>query len=89
MDRFKIGMLARSKAGHDAGRVYVIIDTDDAYVYLADGKIRTLDKLKKKKKKHVQLICKEYCLADATDVSIRRLLKEWNKKEEKEKQEEA
>ena len=33
MDRYETGMLARSKAGHDAGSVYVITDTDDAYVY--------------------------------------------------------
>lgn len=81
MERYKAGMLARSKAGHDAGRIYVIIDTDDAYVYLADGRIRTLDKPKKKKKKHVQLICREYDIADATDVSIKRLLKVWSKEE--------
>ena len=50
MDRYKIGMLARSKAGHDAEKVYVIADIDDAYVYLADGRIRTLDRPKKKEK---------------------------------------
>lgn len=83
MDRYQEGMLARSKAGHDTGKVYVIIDTDDAYVYLADGEIRTLDRLKKKKKKHVQLINREYDITDATDVSIKRLLKIWNKEEEK------
>ncbi len=83
MDRYKAGMLVRSKAGHDTGRVYVIIDVDDAYVYLADGRIRTLDKLKKKKKKHVQLICREYAVEEATDVSIRHLLKEQRKEEEK------
>lgn len=81
MERYKAGMLARSKAGHDAGKVYVIIDTDDAYVYLADGRIRTLGKPKKKKKKHVQLICREYDISDATDVSIKRLLKVWSKEE--------
>ena len=42
MDRYEIGMLAKSKAGHDAGKVYVIIDVDETYVYLADGRIRTL-----------------------------------------------
>ena len=51
MDRYEIGMLAKSKAGHDAGKVYVIIDVDETYVYLADGRIRTLGHLKKKKKK--------------------------------------
>lgn len=81
MERYKAGMLARSKAGHDAGKIYVIIDTDDAYVYLADGRIRTLGKPKKKKKKHVHLICREYDISDATDVSIKRLLKVWSKEE--------
>lgn len=81
MDRYETGMLAKSKAGHDTGKVYVITDTDDAYVYLVDGKIRTLDKPKKKKKKHVQIICKKYDVTAADDVAIKRILKEWNKEE--------
>ena len=35
MEEVKTGMLAKSKAGHDKGQVYVIMDTDDAYVYLS------------------------------------------------------
>ena len=31
-------MLARSKAGHDKGQVFVIIAIEDDYVFLADGK---------------------------------------------------
>lgn len=81
MEKYKAGMLARSTAGHDRGKVYVIIDADDAYIYLADGRIRTLDKLKKKKKKHVQLILREYDMTDTTDVKIKRLLKIFNKEE--------
>lgn len=76
-------MLARSKAGHDMGKVYVIMDVDDAYVYLADGRIRTLDKLKKKKKKHVQIILSEHDVTRADDAAIRRILKEWNRKEDR------
>lgn len=79
MDRYETGMLARSQAGHDTGKVYVIVEVDDTYVYLADGRIRTMDSLKKKKKKHVQLIKKQYDLMDITDVKIKRILKEWNK----------
>lgn len=75
MDRYKAGMLARSKAGHDTGKVYVIIEVDDTYVYLADGSIRTLKNLKKKKKKHVQVICREYDIAGADDIAIRKIVK--------------
>lgn len=82
MDRYEIGMLAKSKAGHDAGKVYVIIDVDEAYVYLADGRIRTLERLKKKKKKHVQAICRKHDVAACDDVAIKRILKEFNKEEE-------
>ena len=48
MEVSKIGMLAKSKAGHDLGKIYVIVNEDEEYVYLCDGKIRTLEKLKKK-----------------------------------------
>lgn len=82
MEQFERGMLACSKCGHDAGSIYVIIDVDATYVYLVDGRIRTLDKPKRKKKKHVQLIKERFDIMDATDVSIKRLLKIRNKKEE-------
>lgn len=52
------GMLAVSKAGHDRADVYVIIREDDEYVYLADGRNRTVDRPKKKNKKHIQVIKK-------------------------------
>ena len=51
-----IGFLASSKAGHDKDKIYVIIREDREYVWLADGKIKTVDKPKKKRKKHIQVI---------------------------------
>ena len=86
MDRYETGMLARSKAGHDAGPIYVLIDTDSAYVYLVDGQIRTLDRPKKKKKKHVQIILEKYEIADADDVAIKRILKVRNKDAKKQEE---
>ena len=50
------GLLASSKAGHDKDKIYVIIREDKEYVWLADGKFKTIANLKKKKKKHIQLI---------------------------------
>ena len=52
----EIGNFAISKSCHDIGHLYVIIKTDDEYVYLVDGKIRTLSNPKKKNKKHIQII---------------------------------
>ena len=51
-----IGKFATSKAGHDKTKLYVIIKEDSEYVYLVDGDLKTLDKPKKKSKKHIQII---------------------------------
>ena len=81
MDKFETGMLARAKAGHDTGRVYVITGVDEAYAYLSDGKLRPSDRPKKKKKKHVQIILEKHDLEGADDSKIRQILKTWNQKE--------
>ena len=49
-----IGQLVFSKKGRDKAKAFVVMDIQGEYVFLADGKLRTLDKLKKKKLKHVQ-----------------------------------
>ncbi|CVI72886.1 hypothetical protein NDGK_02774 [Clostridiales bacterium CHKCI001] len=53
---FEVGYLVKSLAGHDKERIYVIVKEQGEYVYLADGKYRTLCTPKRKNKKHVQLI---------------------------------
>lgn len=50
------GKFATSKAGHDKTKLYVIINEDSEYVYLVDGDLKPLDKPKKKRKKHIQII---------------------------------
>ena len=45
-----------SKAGRDKGQLFYVIDTDEQYVYLVDGKSRKLEKPKRKKRKHVQQV---------------------------------
>ncbi|MGN1165549.1 MAG: KOW domain-containing RNA-binding protein [Lachnospiraceae bacterium] len=81
MNEYNIGMLARSKAGHDKDKKYVIINADQTYVYLADGRIRTLNKLKKKKRKHIQIIKQEYDIQNIDDEKIKSILNKWNKEE--------
>lgn len=55
MAGYEAGCLVRSLAGHDKGSIFIIIKEDAEYVYLADGKFRTVGKPKRKKKKHVQV----------------------------------
>lgn len=75
MERFEIGMLVKSKAGHDKDNVYVIIKADETYVYLVDGILKTIDKPKRKKRKHVQVINRKFDVSAADDVAVKRILK--------------
>ena len=42
------GTIVKSLAGHDKEEVFFILREEGEYVYLVDGKYRTLDKPKKK-----------------------------------------
>lgn len=50
------GMFAISKAGHDKGRMYLIIKEEEDFFYLADGRSRGVESPKRKRKKHLQLV---------------------------------
>ena len=55
-DNMNISDVVVSTAGHDQGEIFYVISTDDQFLYLANGKDRTLDKPKRKKRKHVQKV---------------------------------
>lgn len=55
MTKFIPGRLVISKAGRDKGRWFLILDVPEAgYVRLVDGKLRPLEKPKRKKIIHLQ-----------------------------------
>ena len=58
MDNSMTGFFAYSRAGHDKDKVYIIMKEEGEYVYLSDGICKTAAKLKKKSKKHIQIIKK-------------------------------
>ena len=45
-----------STAGRDHGEWFYVVHEDPIYLFLANGKDRTLDKPKRKKRKHVQKV---------------------------------
>lgn len=51
-----VGYFAASKAGHDKDQIYVILECDERYVLLCDGKYKTIAKPKRKSWKHIQKI---------------------------------
>ena len=63
MVEYKKGYFAKSKAGHDKGKTYIIIEgTEETgkadIVMVADGSVKTLEKPKKKRTKHLQVVLK-------------------------------
>jgi ribosomal protein L14E/L6E/L27E len=49
-----IGRVVRSIAGRDVGKYFIIVKViNDKYVLISDGKLRTEEKPKKKKLKHL------------------------------------
>ncbi len=75
-NEFKVGGYVLSTAGHDRGEYYVILQLDDEYAYLVDGRIRTLNRPKKKKQKHIT------ALVDTDQVLVDKVIQQTVKNEE-------
>lgn len=86
MEHIEAGMLAKSKAGHDKGTIYVILRTEKDLVYLCDGTYKKLENPKKKKEKHIQIVkripeelIQTGSLAEIRDEDIKRAIKAYKK----------
>ena len=53
---FNISDVVITTAGRDQGKLFYVIGTDPVYLILANGKDRTLEKPKQKKRKHIQKV---------------------------------
>mgnify|MGYP003307887331 CR=1 FL=1 len=53
---FMIADVVESTAGRDKGTMLYVIEADDVYLMLADGKGRSLENPKRKKRKHVKKV---------------------------------
>ena len=51
-----ISDVVMSLAGRDQGEWFYVLDADDTYLMLVNGKDRPLDKPKRKKRKHVEKV---------------------------------
>lgn len=47
------GSIVKVKAGHDKGRFCVVLDCDERFAYIADGRCRKAEAPKKKSIKHL------------------------------------
>ena len=78
---YEPGMLVKSKAGRDKGCIYVIISVKNEYVYLADGGLRPLSRMKRKNIRHLQPVLKRTAEDISSDIEIRRAIREYEQQE--------
>ncbi len=71
-----VGMLVYSKAGRDKKKLFLVLDIENEYAYIADGDMRKAEKPKKKKLIHLQKINKvfENINKDISNSEIRRII---------------
>ena len=51
----EIGSVVVSKAGRDQGRLFLVVgEVDDDFVLIANGDLRKMDRMKKKRRKHLK-----------------------------------
>jgi len=75
----KCGQIVFVLKGRDKGKAMIVLSSEGEYAYLADGKLRTLNKPKKKKQKHIQIThtvvdMTPECGRDLQDADIRKFL---------------
>ena len=56
LPEFMIADVVIPTAGREAGKLYYVIASDDDFLYLANGKDRSLERPKQKKRKHAQKV---------------------------------
>ena len=56
LPEFMIADVVISTAGRDEGKLFYVLEADDTYLTLANGKDRSLEKPKRKKRKHAQKV---------------------------------
>ena len=56
LPEFMIADVVRPTAGREAGALYYVVGVDSEYILLANGKDRSLEKPKRKKRKHAEKV---------------------------------
>ena len=77
------GALVKAIQGRESGEIFLILNADEEYAYLVNGKSRTIEQPKKKNKKHLYLLLKSedvnLDLDSLTNAHIIKYIKDYNK----------
>lgn len=75
----EIGSVIRSKAGHDSGLYFIVVELCEGYVMICDGKQRPMEKPKHKNIRHISVTNTKLNLDEvSTNKGLRRALMQIN-----------
>lgn len=73
----QIGDIVVSRAGHDTGDPFVVIAVmNEQFVLIADGKSRTVEKPKLKRKRHLRVV-DQSGITDPTNAALKKRIKQF------------
>ena len=75
------GSVVMAEAGRDKGSYFAVVDADEKYCLIADGKSRKLTSPKRKNIKHIRITDSMIDLNDITDKKLRNTLKQFGEAE--------
>lgn len=83
MCNIAVGRVVKSIAGRDQGYFFVVTALSEDFAMICDGKIRRLEKPKKKRLKHLQTTRTMVSMEDVTtNKALRQLLRPFNEGQE-------
>lgn len=75
------GQIVKSMSGHDSGKFYVVMKVEKEFCFIANGKERKLESVKKKNSKHLAPTSKIVDIAElTTNNKLKKLLAEYDLK---------
>ena len=75
------GSVVMVEAGRDGGKFFAVVEADEKYCLIADGKSRKLVSPKRKNIKHIRVTDSMIDLNDITDKKLRNTLKQFGEAE--------
>jgi ribosomal protein L14E/L6E/L27E len=75
------GSVVMAEAGRDGGKFFAVVEADEKYCLIADGKSRKLISPKRKNIKHIRVTDSMIDLNDITDKKLRNMLKQFGSAE--------
>lgn len=80
---FLKGACVQATAGREKGEIFIIINESGNDAYLVNGQARTIENPKKKRKKHLHLLCKSELtgldMSQLTDALVKNFLNNYSK----------